>query len=210
MTKHQAKPLKEAVRDHVEARRLSDERFEALMAMQRAHQQEATREEASSPQAARRRPWLWVSAAAVILAVVSMWWLWPQGLITDQIASEVARNHMKLKPLEVESGDLGQVRQFFVELDFALVDSKPVSDRGWQLRGGRYCSIQGQEAAQLRVHDPQTGSVRSIYMAAYDPEHFGVLPRVDQGQSPMVTHARGLEVEIWVEQDVLIVTAGAP
>ncbi|MEL6177312.1 MAG: hypothetical protein AAFS10_00090 [Myxococcota bacterium] len=205
-------PLKDAVREHVGKRRLNDTQVEALLALQQKHLGEHG---ATTPPRPMRSRWPWAMVAA-LLAIALAVWVALQGPgpaqthVAEAIAAEVTKNHIKLKPLEVESTELGDVRAFFAELDFVPVRSVVVAAAGLELVGGRYCSIQGEEAAQLRVRNPATGGIRSVYMARYDPERFGPLPTVDTGEKPTTLHARGLEVTLWVEQGVLLAMTGDP
>jgi hypothetical protein len=68
--------------------------------------------------------------------------------------------------------------------------------------GGRYCSIQGVTAAQLRLRD-QAGWIRTLYQVPYEVSRFGVLPDIGAGEQPKLTQVRGLTVELWVEKGLL-------
>ncbi|MFT4799487.1 MAG: hypothetical protein ACI9B8_002041 [Sulfitobacter sp.] len=71
--------------------------------------------------------------------------------VPQLIAAEVAKNHINMKPLEVQTGKLNELKDYFTELDFSPVQSSHFS--AGQLIGARYCSVQGVTAAQLR-YDP--------------------------------------------------------
>ena len=90
-------PLKEAVREHVNTKRLSDAQYGALMELQAQH---AVQE----PQRKVWKGWL-VAVAAVVLACLGAV-LWQTSAAPDvhqAIVAEVTKNHLKLKPLEVTS-----------------------------------------------------------------------------------------------------------
>jgi hypothetical protein len=180
-------PLGQAVREHIEDVRLSDAQFAELQAMQAA------------PRPSRR--WVLGGLVAAVAAVA----VWGGGArvdpLAEAIAQEVARNHIKLKPLEVESARMDDVRAFFGELDFVPIDSAVVAASGTTLLGGRYCSLQGVQAAQLRVADGD--DVHSLYMAP-DRAQFDAIPDVSAGGRPWRVYANGLEVQIWREQDVVL------
>lgn len=163
--------------------------------------------------ATSRRTWL---AGAVLLAV---------GLLASQyfdlrlenkahlIAAEVARNHIKLKPLDVASSSFTDVQTYFDQLDFALIPSRlkhidPVLADN-RLIGGRYCSIQGVTAAQLRYRTNGGAAARSstmtLYQAAYEPELHGDLPISEQGDIPVYVAEKGLDIYLWVERGILVV-----
>jgi len=60
------------------------------------------------------------------------------------------------------------------------------------LQGGRYCSIQGVTAAQLR-YSLGEDEVSTLYEVGYDPGTFGPIPDLDQGQRPEQLLVRGLK-----------------
>ena len=124
--------------------------------------------------------------------------------ISEAIASEVARNHIKMKPLEVSTDTLMEARQFFNDLDFAITGSAMIAKE--KLQGGRYCSIQGVTAAQLRYQDLD-GDLFTLYEVEYDPRIFGKQPNINQGMAPNIMMVKGLEVRLWVEKGLLMVLA---
>ncbi len=148
--------------------------------------------------------------AAVLFAVLALPERWNPGVsLPEKIAREVARNHLKMKPMELESSSMTEVGHFFTRLDFNPITSQVFPIGEDRLLGGRYCSIQGITAAQLRYRDAQ-GQPVTLYETAYDPQQFSTLPDVDKGGQPLVLYAKGLKMAIWVEKDVLFVSAQAP
>lgn len=195
------RPLKDVVKEHVEDRALNREQLTRLDALlhndQDAHIQ-------------RRYPLMWGALVATIFLGLG-WWLStqtsPDASIAQRIAQEVASNHLKLKPLEVQGDSIEQTQTFFAKLDFKLVtDSEVLRERPWTLKGGRYCSIQGEDAAQLRFASAGSSEPISVYMSPYDPQKLGTFPNPRLGQKPLRVDAKGIEVLIWVEKNVLIAT----
>ena len=129
--------------------------------------------------------------------------------VAERIAQEVASNHLKLKPLEVQAADMDAIRTYFGELDFVPVDSELLASAEAELIGGRYCSIQGVTAAQLRVRGREGEGLSTLYQAPYQPDRHGDLPRLGQGETPLTLWAQGLPVRIWVEKGVLFALTGA-
>ena len=156
-------------------------------------------------------------AASVLLLVFSLHWypevswqggsnLTQQSGISDmsiKIAAEVAKNHIKMKPLEVQTSELSQLRDYFTELDFTPVSSSRIGEKKLMI-GGRYCSIQGLTAAQIRFVDKQP---LTLYQVQYDKALYGELPSVDVGQQPIELVERGVAVSIWIEKGLLMATA---
>lgn len=195
-------PLRQAVRQHLEAQRLSEsdlQRFQQLAYPR--------------PVARQRMSWYWAAFASILLLAVTIAlpFLWhgdQGGDMAQRIAEDVVLNHLKLRPLDVEADQIPALAAYFTRLDFAVRDSSLITDaEGMHLLGGRYCSVLAEPAAQLRLQHT-SGHVLTLYEAAYDPEVFPGLPNLDQGELPLVRYARGIRVMIWVEKGLLFVLAG--
>lgn len=194
-------PLKSAIRQHVESGRLSAEQLAKLRLLR----------------AGRKRPrklvapawWGALAAAAAILLSVMV--LLQQSVDTRPaddrliaaIAEEVAQNHLHLKPLEVRTDKLDSIRRYFTRLDFRPVESAYLKRIGLELLGGRYCSLQGVTAAQLRFRKRGGDAVHTLYEVGYDPDLFSGLPDFDRGETPVTVYASGVKVTIWVEKGLL-------
>ena len=199
-------PLKQAVRDHVEKVELSEEQLASLEAM--LSESPTSSDTSDVLVGARRMQWAFVASALACVVGSIVWSAKPGGDppgAYDEIAREVARNHLKLKPLEVEASELAQARPFFATLDIRVPDASTVIDgQPWELQGGRHCSIQGEDAAQMRYTDRESGEVVSVYMAPYVPEVVGRIPDVGEGGAPVKVQANGVDVWIWVERGMLL------
>ena len=157
------------------------------------------------PGSAAPRPWyMAVGVAAVAMIVVLVITALPkQSLDMPQlIANEVVRNHLKLKPLEVSTGSLAEIRRHFDKLKFAPIASLNI-DNTSTLIGGRYCSLQGYKAAQLRITNVKSGKLDTVYQAPYVRDTFGEIPDIGKNGSPLVVYERGIKVSIWVEKGIL-------
>lgn len=199
-------PLRKQVKQHLDQVRLNDEQLSALEEMM-------AREPGQAPvKTYRLRMPLAVAAMMFIAAVTAILLVQFPGKGTDEmpqlIAKEVVKNHLKLKPMEVTSASINEIRGYFSKLDFMPIESRFLASSGLQLIGGRYCSIQGVTAAQLRLK--QGESLQTLYQTEYLPETFGKLPRVDMGEQPLSVYSRGVRVEIWVEKDLLFALTDAP
>lgn len=192
-------PLKRVLQEDAAGRRLSDTQWQRLAMLQ-----------ARAPDRIRPSWWALAAVAAVLLTTLAIMAVPWEGSSTDRvarIADEVARNHLKQRPLEVRVDDLPDIRRYFVTLDFQLVPPASVPGARGALLGGRYCSVQGRAAAQFRFRDG-AGGLQTLYEATYDPAVHGRLPDLGKGQSPVVTAARGVRVSLWVSHGVLFARAG--
>ncbi|MEN8207016.1 MAG: hypothetical protein ABFS24_13545 [Pseudomonadota bacterium] len=196
------RPLKQAVRDHFEQRALSKDRLERLELLLRVNELRP---------AGRRpitRPLITWSVAAAIAALLAVTLLFPPGSMdnvpmTERIALEVARNHIKLKPLDVETDSMDGIRRYFTDLEFVPVESTLLASADLELLGGRYCSIQSVPAAQLRITVPYSKRLQTLYQTEYQKDIFGPLPVVENGNAPVTVNVKGITVLIWVEKGLL-------
>lgn len=119
------------------------------------------------------------------------------------IANEVVKNHLNLKPLEVNTNSIDSLIHYFTQLDFLLRPSREVINFKETLIGGRYCSLQGITAAQLRFTTSIERTTNTLYQTEYRKEVFGQLPDIDHKQKPLIAWAKGIKVKIWVEKGIL-------
>ncbi|MBL4661070.1 MAG: hypothetical protein JKY19_12000 [Alcanivoracaceae bacterium] len=129
-----------------------------------------------------------------------------QNRLVAQIADEVAKNHLKLKPLEIRSEQITDVQNYFDKLDFLPISSLQFKQRNQvSLAGGRYCSIKGSTAAQLR-YQQKDGKFVTLFQTNYSDMFWG-LPDIEKDPNPITTYARGVEITIWIEKGLVMVTA---
>ncbi len=198
------RPLKQHAREHFESFSLTREQLQKLESLDRPGQ-EQSRERAGFYRWAAG-----LAAAAFVLAFVLTALLDRPADIPQRIAIEVAANHVKLKPLEIETQSIDDVRNYFNKLDFIPVDSALVSNLGLKLAGGRYCSLQGIAAAQLRVKQAGSNTVQTLYQTDYDADVFRDMPVLEHGDDPVERYAKGIKVRIWVEKGLLFALAEPP
>ena len=190
--------LKEAVNKQISSVELSTEQFNKLDALQ-----------SSVPKQSQHFEW-WYSLFGVTAMVILTVLFLPDriinrdsGLMINEIAMEVVKNHLHQKPLEINGNQLSSIRDYFTRLDFAPVESKFLQSKDISLIGGRYCSLQGITAAQLRFKSISKNGVNTLYQVSYDPNIFKSLPDFDNGEDPVSVYSSGIKVTIWVEKGVL-------
>jgi hypothetical protein len=123
--------------------------------------------------------------------------------MTERIAMEVARNQIKLKPLDITTSSFSEVRAYFTDLDFVPTRSSLLANADFELIGGRYCSIQSVPAAQLRVKLPTSEGTQTLYQTEYRKDVFGPLPVIEDGDVPAIINAKGMRISVWVEKGLL-------
>ncbi len=116
------------------------------------------------------RPRLATSSLLAVAALVLL--LIGSGLFLSQrpphhdlnwlVAKEIAVNHNKHLAIEFPTGSYRELNQLMDKLDFSSVISARLKDGQYRLLGGRYCSIQGQMALQLKLQD-RAGNLHTLY-----------------------------------------------
>ena len=192
--------FKDAMQEHINKNELSNKQLQKLQALQQGN---------VKIHRGNRKP-LFVMAASIsllfIIAILTTQINFQQNHLVAQIADEVAKNHLKLKPLEIRSAQITDVQNYFDKLDFLPISSLQFKQRNQaSLAGGRYCSVKGSTAAQLR-YQQKDGEFVTLYQTNYS-EVFSGLTDSAEGMKPIITYARGVEVTIWVEKGLVMVTA---
>jgi hypothetical protein len=196
--------LKQSVREHIESFSLNEDQLQKLESLGKKVETEKT------GHASIYRWSLAAAVAAFLLVFLLTPVLFDQKNIHERIALEVASNHLKLKPLEIETASIAAVREYFDKLDFMPVSSTLVNELGLELTGGRYCSIQGVAAAQLRVRQPGSDAVQTLYQTEYRKDVFENIPVLEQGDMPVELYAKGVRVRIWAEKGLLFALTETP
>lgn len=197
--------LRSAIQKRFESERIDDDRLRALNSMLIA--------QPVQPASRISRSVLLAGLGAFALFIMSVMFLAGPGLLKNSdgvsvmtIAEEVAINHLHHKPLESTSSDIDTVNDFFDGLGLRLAEPSIITQRDWRLQGGRYCSIQGVTAAQLR-YSGKAASEHTVYQAPYVHARHGMLPNHDKGEQPVSVIARGVHVTLWVQGGTLYAIA---
>jgi len=198
------KPLKQSVQDYLASHTLSEQQLQQLESIS-----------AQVKPVKTQNSFKYIVATATVVASLALVLLVTLLIsekddVQQRIALEVASHHIKLKPLDVETNSIEGIRRYFKTLDFLPVNSSLVNDAGLELIGGRYCSLQGISAAQLRVKKPGSNVVQMLYQAEYRKDVFDNMPQLEEGESPVEVFVKGIKVKIWVEKGLLFVLSDLP
>jgi len=196
MTSPKQNTLRELFKNQFEQDKLNESELETLLALQSIKKTENKTSD-------NRSRFAMVFASACLAAMIGLFFLHGKPDYIDAIADEVVYNHLKLKPLEVESGNFLETQRYFTKLDFVPTETKQ-TDLSTTLIGGRYCSIGGSSAAQLRFSETN-GNIATLYQVSYDPEKYGDIPILNKGDLPLEVLHSGLKVTLWVENGLLMV-----
>ena len=145
-------------------------------------------------------------AAAIMITLFLTFEFGSHQTLTEKIAHEVAENHTNLKPMAVSTSSIDNIQTHLTQLDFMPIQSRYFGQFNNVMLCGGYSSIIGSTAAQLRYTN-QTGRIITLYQTPYDASTFSQLPKLDSGDEPLIVHIKGVKVTIWVEKELLMVSA---
>jgi len=111
------------------------------------------------------------------------------------VAKEIAVNHNKHLAIEFPTGDYHELNRLMDKLDFSSVISKRLAPGQYRLLGGRYCSIQGQLALQLKLQD-RAGNRYTLYQTPLSK----MLTGIRQGEQLI----DGVRITLWREAGLLL------
>ena len=136
-------------------------------------------------------PWLLpLAAAAVALMAI---FFWKPSSLPQAMAAEIAKNHTAQLPMDISSSDYQEVAAKLDRIKFSLTPPSGEFSRQFTLIGGRYCSIQNELAAQLRVQENATGKMHTLYITPLTDD-FSTLKETTQA-------IKGVKVRLWKEGD---------
>lgn len=143
-----------------------------------------------------------IAASLLLAAIISLQWLaapqTQQQLITN-IAQEIAINHQKQFNSDFAETSYADLSALMSKLDFKLVDPARLKAKGFQILGGRYCSLHGHIAAQVRLKN-SAGAIFTLYQTN-SHETFKNL-------TEHIQRANGIKIEMWQEDGVFLGIAG--
>lgn len=191
-----ATSLRQGVRDLAEQQSLSRDELNKLRSLGEGR-----------PSMPGRRRWL---AAAAGLGAISLGGFLGSTLIgrgsqAHAMADEIAYNHLRAAPMDIEAASLDELRSAFSSLGFNLLDAADVENVPGTLAGGRFCSVAAVPAAMLQYRTEQ-GPV-TVYQARFDPQRHRGAADMDRGQTGNVIYSAGVKVCLCHTQGVLLATA---
>ena len=144
----------------------------------------------------KRMQWALSGGVGFLVATVllSFIYLGNNESLTLRIAKEVSYNHSKQMPSEILSDDYALVGSSLDRLDFAVKESSRIGQL-YALVGGRYCSIQGHIAAQLKLQSKSDQNDLTLYQ-------FKVPDNFELSQGTHTEYVGDVEVKIWKESNI--------
>jgi hypothetical protein len=179
---------------------------------------EPTAAPTAAPSRPDRRRFLAAAAAVVASAGLGFWALRRESAEANlaRLADEIAHNHSAYAEgrgmrLDAEADSIAALRPAFASLGFSLMEAPDdPALAGASLRGGRFCTVGGVSAVQLRYRsaDPARGEV-TVCQARFDPQRHRGVPDMALAAAPAELHARGLRVSLCHAQGVLMAVTAA-
>ena len=189
--------MKKTIQNHFEQYRLSENQLQRLRGTQ---SRLSSARYFSSLRLSRLSVAVVVTLLLMVTGVFAWWQPWNQGVNISALATEIAYHHNKQMVMEVESSSLEEVKAYLTKLDFSLIESKRFPATKWELVGGRYCSLKGNIAAQLRIRNKKTGETWTFYQLLFPQSIAGF-------DGTFEDFEQGVKVEIWKERGLLLGTA---
>ena len=197
--------LSEHLRRYYEEKQLSEKQMDQLLTLAKKPSSGANPTKSERAKTVSLFMWVqrrWQSPAqpVYLLSLFALGFILSALLITDfgdmrqRIAKEISLNHNKQLTLEFHADNFNALREQMSKLDFILRPSSRFENSQYQLLGGRYCSIQGQLAAQLKFQDDQ-GSIHTLYQTLQT----GALTKLAEAS----LQVDGLNISLWYESGLL-------
>lgn len=146
------------------------------------------------------RPWIPVAAAAafVMLIAFSAARQYDVSEFARQVAGEIALRHNGDRPVDIEATSFDKVQNGLSDLAFSVT---PAVKQGllsaYEILGARYCWLEGQQGAHIRVRNRASGALCTLYVASLD----GKLAELKSTDRKVSLGAN--EVVMWEDSDRL-------
>lgn len=175
------KSLEQQVRDYYGAQALPTERVQSIVQLSR------------DVKPSHKSAWAMGAATAIALIAAILFALNrpPQADLTQLVMAEIAKNHSKHLAPEVATDRYEELQAKLSRLDFS---ARPVAEfllKDYELVGGRYCSVQSEFVAQLKLRENASGETCTLYVVPLTP----VLRQV-KADTRIVN---GVRVQVWSE-----------
>ena len=155
--------LEGLTQEYYAGERLSDDRLEAIL-------------QGAPPRTSSARTWymrLGAIAATLIVGFAVLHTYLVERDTATRVLDEIAMNHRKQLAVEVVATDFETLGRALDRLDFPVAAPREIAAQ-FDLLGGRYCSIQGGIAAQVKLRDRESGAVRTLYATKLKPALSGI------------------------------------
>ena len=133
----------------------------------------------------------------LLVSFLSMYYQITGNGLKDRIIKEVRLNHERNLELTIKSSSIHEFQQQMIKLNFTLAPL-PNRIKHYFILGARYCSINGEIAALIRLQDNYNKSY-TLYQTVYKKKYYS-FSRTKQ-------HREKFFIEFSVTDDVLLIIA---
>ena len=170
--------LKHALKDHYQDKNLSQDKVQKLLSI---HEHESSSLRIIGPLGAL------VTACLVVILYQNI-----TTPINQKVAKEVSYNHSKKMPSEVLTSDYSLINEALDRLHFKVKESQKL--KGMLLVGARYCSVQGETAAQIQLKETQSNKHYTLYQFK--------ISKATKELTPSTIEKDNVRVKVWIEGDI--------
>lgn len=179
------KNLEQELKNYYRSKRLDSHRITAMQAS--VHEMQRTRYNVS---------YLIPIAAVILLTIgIGLWLHISADSVTHQVVAEIGHNHRQHGALVVESDQYAVVQAALSELDFPIRPRRDEFVQDFVLAGGKYCTIQGLQAAQLKLSHSKSQVIHTLYVLPMGDN----IKDVESG----VYETNGVQVELWTDRTLV-------
>ena len=183
--------LDNEVKKYFSAQMLSDDALASILKQGEA-------EKAKGESSARNWWYTWIpvaAAAAIVLAFTfQAGQTTPPSEFTYEVAGQIAMRHERQAPMDVQSTSFEGVQEGLNRLGFSVTpEAKARLLSAYEVIGARYCRLEGQAGAHMRVKNRVTGAICTLYVATLK----GSLKNLEDTDHHLELEAH--EVDMWEE-----------
>jgi len=196
-------PTTQQIKHYYERKNLSPKKLQELMDISQQQDRKKT------SLASKSDRWLFKNnmsiAASIFFAFIigtQMFFYLPTDneALAERITKEILLNHQKQFNIEFQGNNINELRTHMQKLDFNLIQSNRITELGLEIIGTRYCSIQGEIAAQIKLKD-NVGNIYTLYETALKEN----LKKLTDEEKTV----NGLAVSTWSEHGVFFGLVGS-
>lgn len=138
-------------------------------------------------------------AALLLIGFIGLHLQLHKATMTERLLAEIAMNHQKQLDLEVSTDQYEVVQEKLNRLDFSILPVKSEPIMNYTLLGGRYCSIHGGLAVQLKAREKASGEFVTLYVTKLTDQ----LEEI----TPLDAEFDGVRIQLWKEDNRVLALA---
>ena len=138
-------------------------------------------------------------AALLLIGFIGLHLQLHKATMTERLLAEIAMNHQKRLNVEVSTDQYEVLQEKLNRLDFSIFPVKSELIVNYTLLGGRYCSIHGGLAVQLKVREKASGEFMTLYVTKLTDKLEDI--------TPLDAEFDGVRIRLWKEDNRVLALA---